>query len=109
MGRLKIQLMGFIFMTGFMAAIAGAYNMLLDRSTTQDSLQPSIGVNGFVVMYALTFFFANWGPNATTFVIPAELFPTTWKSTGHGFSAAMGKARAACHFLFPCLFIIFCN
>ena len=37
---------------------------------------------------------ANWGPNATTFVIPAELFPTKWKSTGHGISAAAGKAGA---------------
>ncbi|CAN1244915.1 Low affinity inorganic phosphate transporter 1 [Linum grandiflorum] len=30
---------------------------------------------GFVVLYALTFFFANFGPNATTFVVPAEIFP----------------------------------
>jgi hypothetical protein len=25
---------------------------------------------------ALTFFFANWGPNSTTFIIPGEAFPT---------------------------------
>ncbi|KAL5851377.1 hypothetical protein ACOSQ3_006495 [Xanthoceras sorbifolium] len=30
---------------------------------------------GFVVMYSLTFFFANFGPNATTFVVSAEIFP----------------------------------
>ena len=94
LGRIKIQLMGFTLMTVFMSALAGGYFHLLDRSDSQSTLNPSAGVQGFVVMYALTFFFANWGPNATTFVIPAELFPTTWKSTGHGFSAASGKVRS---------------
>ena len=45
-------------------------------------------------MYALTFFFANFGPNATTFIIPAELFPARLRSTCHGISAAAGKAGA---------------
>ena len=45
-------------------------------------------------MYALCFFFINFGPNSTTFIYPAELFPTSWKSTGHGLSAAAGKAGA---------------
>ena len=80
-----------------MAAIAGGYNQLLQPNTDDamglNSKQPN-GVNGFVALYALCFFFANWGPNATTFVIPAELFPTKWKSTGHGISAAAGKAGA---------------
>eukprot|EP01137_Pigoraptor_chileana_P029180 Opistho-2@14043 len=42
----------------------------------------------------LLFFFANWGPNSTTFVIPAELFPSKYRSTAHGISAAWGKAGA---------------
>ncbi|KAG6597367.1 putative inorganic phosphate transporter 1-7, partial [Cucurbita argyrosperma subsp. sororia] len=49
---------------------------------------------GFVVMYSLTFFFANFGPNATTFVVPAEIFPARLRSTCHGISAASGKAGA---------------
>ncbi|XP_028109241.1 inorganic phosphate transporter 1-4-like [Camellia sinensis] len=49
---------------------------------------------GFVVMYSLTFFFANFGPNATTFVVPAEIFPVRLRSTCHGISAASGKAGA---------------
>ncbi|EIE21338.1 hypothetical protein COCSUDRAFT_56561 [Coccomyxa subellipsoidea C-169] len=44
----------------------------------------------FIVMYALTFFFANFGPNATTFVTPVELFTTKYRSTLHGISAACG-------------------
>nr|GFA91720.1 inorganic phosphate transporter 1-11-like [Tanacetum cinerariifolium] len=48
----------------------------------------------FAALYALTFFFANFGPNSTTFVLPAELFPTRVRSTCHAISAASGKAGA---------------
>uniref|UniRef100_A0A803LS70 Phosphate transporter n=1 Tax=Chenopodium quinoa TaxID=63459 RepID=A0A803LS70_CHEQI len=37
-------------------------------------------------------FCANFGPNATTFMIPAEIFPTRLRSTCHGISAAAGRA-----------------
>ena len=47
---------------------------------------------GFVALCALTFFFSNFGPNTTTFIVPAELFPA--RSTCHGISAAAGKAGA---------------
>ena len=50
--------------------------------------------NGWIAMYAFTFFFANFGPNSTTFIVPAELFPTKFKATGHGICAAIGKAGA---------------
>ena len=49
---------------------------------------------GFFVMYSLTFFFANFGPNVTTFVVPAEIFPARFRSTCHGISAASGKLGA---------------
>ena len=48
----------------------------------------------FLVLYALTFFFANFGPNSTTFFIPAEVFATKFRSTLHGVSAATGKLGA---------------
>lgn len=38
--------------------------------------------------------FQNFGPNATTFIIPGEVFPTRYRSTGHGISAASGKLGA---------------
>ncbi|KAJ9696916.1 hypothetical protein PVL29_008915 [Vitis rotundifolia] len=84
MGRFAIQLMGFFFMTVFMFALAFPY----DHWTRKDNRI------GFVVMYSLTFFFANFGPNATTFVVPAEIFPARFRSTCHGISAASGKAGA---------------
>ncbi|KAF8392207.1 hypothetical protein HHK36_022549 [Tetracentron sinense] len=83
-GRFAIQLMGFFFMTVFMFALAIPYN----HWTHKDNRI------GFVVMYSLTFFFANFGPNATTFVVPAEIFPARLRSTCHGISAAAGKAGA---------------
>ena len=46
------------------------------------------------VLYALTFFFANFGPNSTTFILPAEVFATKFRSTLHGISASMGKLGA---------------
>ncbi|OMP06635.1 Phosphate permease [Corchorus capsularis] len=84
MGRFAIQLMGFFFMTVFMFALAIPYHHW--------TLKPNR--IGFVVMYSLTFFFANFGPNATTFVVPAEIFPARLRSTCHGISAASGKAGA---------------
>jgi len=84
MGRFAIQLMGFFFMTVFMFALAFPY----DHWTHKDNRI------GFVVLYSLTFFFANFGPNATTFVVPAEIFPARLRSTCHGISAAAGKLGA---------------
>lgn len=84
MGRFAIQLMGFFMMTVFMFALAIPYN----HWTHKDNRI------GFVAMYSLTFFFANFGPNATTFVVPAEIFPARFRSTCHGISAASGKLGA---------------
>ncbi|KAF5465949.1 hypothetical protein F2P56_015912 [Juglans regia] len=84
MGRFAIQLMGFFFMTVFMFALAIPYNHWIQKSHRI----------GFVIIYALTFFFANFGPNSTTFIVPAEIFPARLRSTCHGISAACGKAGA---------------
>ncbi|KAL6516168.1 putative inorganic phosphate transporter 1-7 [Orobanche gracilis] len=83
-GRFTIQLIGFFFMTVFMFALAFPYDHWI---------KPDNRI-GFVVIYSLTFFFANFGPNATTFVVPAEIFPARLRSTCHGISAAAGKMGA---------------
>lgn len=83
-GRFTIQLLGFFFMTVFMFALAIPYHHW------------TLKVNniGFIVMYGFTFFFANFGPNSTTFIVPAEIFPARFRSTCHGISSAAGKAGA---------------
>ena len=45
-------------------------------------------------MFTLSQFTLNIGPNATTFLIPAEVFPTRVRGTAHGISAAAGKCGA---------------
>ena len=45
-------------------------------------------------LYCFANFFQNFGPNVTTFVIPGEVFPTRYRATGHGLSAACGKLGA---------------
>lgn len=48
----------------------------------------------FVFLYCMANFFQNFGPNTTTFIVPGEVFPTRYRSTGHGISAASGKLGA---------------
>ena len=84
LGRFKIQLMGFFMMTAFMLGLAIPYDTLKEKNHRIT----------FVVLYAFTFFFANFGPNSTTFIVPAEVFPARLRSTCHGISAAAGKAGA---------------
>ncbi|KAF0892426.1 hypothetical protein E2562_015488 [Oryza meyeriana var. granulata] len=83
-GRFVIQLGGFFIMTEFMLGLAIPYH----HWTTKGNHI------GFVVMYAFTFFFANFGPNSTTFIVPAEIFPARLRSTCHGISSAAGKMGA---------------
>ncbi|KAJ2004785.1 hypothetical protein GGI04_001641 [Coemansia thaxteri] len=82
-GRIRIQLMGFAALTVLYIVLGFAYHQILDRS-----------VAGFIVLFTLAQLFQNFGPNVTTFVIPGEVFPTRFRSTAHGISAAMGKLGA---------------
>ncbi|XP_058092360.1 low affinity inorganic phosphate transporter 4-like [Magnolia sinica] len=82
-GRFIIQLIGFFMMSLFMLIMGIKYDYLKEENKRL-----------FAVLYGLTFFFANFGPNSTTFVLPAELFPTRVRSTCHAMSAAAGKAGA---------------
>jgi PHS family inorganic phosphate transporter-like MFS transporter len=83
-GRKAIQFLGFVMMKGLMLVVATFYHSLT---------QPGRRI-WLVVMYTFTFFFANFGPNSTTFIIPAEIFPAHVRTTCHGISAAAGKVGA---------------
>ena len=78
MGRKAIQIVGF----GMMAISFAAMALIpgLDKM-----------VWPFVTIYGISFFFTEFGPNATTFVYPSEIFPVRVRTTGHGVAAAMGK------------------
>mmetsp|Transcript_23234 Transcript_23234/g.50476 ORF Transcript_23234/g.50476 Transcript_23234/m.50476 type:complete len:921 (-) Transcript_23234:71-2833(-) len=47
-----------------------------------------------VLVYGMTFFFANYGPNTTTFILPSLVYSAECRSTLNGLSAAAGKLGA---------------
>jgi hypothetical protein len=51
-------------------------------------------IKSFQAMYFISSFFNQFGPNAVTFLVAAEVFPTPIRATAHGFSAACGKLGA---------------
>jgi len=83
LGRKWIQIMGFIMLTILFLIMGIGFNAIRDYSTVL-----------FIAIFTLTQFFMNFGPNATTFIVPGEVFPTRYRSTAHGISAAMGKLGA---------------
>ncbi|XVE94369.1 hypothetical protein REPUB_Repub02eG0002900 [Reevesia pubescens] len=84
-GRVKIQMIGFFFMAMVYFAIGIPYKYYWSDENRS---------YGLMAVYALSFFFANFGPNTTTFIVPAELFPARFRSTCHGISGAVGKVGA---------------
>ncbi len=81
-GRRPLQYIGF-------GVMAFAFLFLSLGWDTLENILPA-----FLAIYGLTFFFANFGPNTTTFVYPSEVFPTAFRTTGHGIAAASGKIGA---------------
>jgi PHS family inorganic phosphate transporter-like MFS transporter len=79
-GRRPIQIGGFAVLTLLFCIIGFGYHILSEGS--------------LLALYILAQIFFNFGPNTTTFVIPGECFPTRYRSTCHGLSAAMGKLGA---------------
>lgn len=49
---------------------------------------------GLITLFVLVQFVLGGGPNITTFLNPVEVFPTRVRGSGHGISAAAGKAGA---------------
>jgi MFS family permease len=48
----------------------------------------------FLVVFGISYFFTEFGPNTTTFVLPSEVFPVSQRTTGHGIAAGVGKLGA---------------
>jgi MFS transporter, PHS family, inorganic phosphate transporter len=51
-------------------------------------------VGPFLAVLGLSYFFIEFGPNMTTFVLPSEVFPVSVRTTGHGMAAGIGKLGA---------------
>jgi MFS transporter, PHS family, inorganic phosphate transporter len=84
LGRKFIQILGFAMTAFFLGIAGGKFDVLTKKHNTA----------GFFVVFAFLQFFFNFGANTTTFIIPAEVFPSRVRATAHGVSAAVGKLGA---------------
>jgi PHS family inorganic phosphate transporter-like MFS transporter len=75
-----IQFWGFVVLFVLFIVTGSAWTTLLDNSRS-----------GLIILYVLSHIAFNLGPNVTTFIIPAEIFPTRYRCTCHGIAAASGK------------------
>ena len=80
-GHRRLQHIGF-------AVIAVAFLVLGAVPVLTTAVAP------FLVVFGLSYFFIEFGPNTTTFVLPAEVFPVSMRTTGHGVAAGIGKLGA---------------
>jgi len=87
-GRVKMQYIGFLAMFVFYIVIYGQWENMGAQGSTQS------GLHAFQALYYLSSFFNQFGPNATTWLVAGEIFPTDIRAGYHGFAACMGKLGA---------------
>jgi MFS transporter, putative metabolite transport protein len=93
LGRIRLQIAGFI------GCSIGLFIASLSVDLTGDAKIALIFV-GFMLFDFMT----NLGPNAQTYLLAGEVFPTAVRGQGAGFAAAFAKIGAvATAFLFPIL------
>jgi hypothetical protein len=110
-GRVHMQAVGFIAMFVFYIIIYGQWNNMgnsgdrvyildpatglpvepyaaLNPSKYNTRLNPNTnGMHAFQALYYLASFFNQFGPNATTWLVAGEIFPTEIRATNHGIGA----------------------
>jgi MFS family permease len=94
-GRIRLQILGFIgcaaglLLASFSSLVSGGASTLLIFA-------------GFMLFNFMT----NLGPNAQTYLLAGEVFPTAIRGKGAGFAAAFAKVGAVLTaFLFPILLV----
>ncbi|WWC87470.1 uncharacterized protein L201_002359 [Kwoniella dendrophila CBS 6074] len=83
-GRKRMQIIGFL----------GDGVLFLIAAIWYKELSSPAHIRGFQTIYYLSSFFQQFGPNCTTFLLAAEVFPVSVRATAHGLSAASGKLGA---------------
>lgn len=85
LGRMRLQIIGFLGMAVGLVILAAS-----------GLVPPGSGAEGGLVLAGFVVFnlMMNAGPNATTFLLSGEVFPTAIRATGAGFAAAFAKAGA---------------
>jgi MFS transporter, PHS family, inorganic phosphate transporter len=80
LNRARLQLYGFLLLA-LIFTILGTIFITLHQS----------GGWAIITLYILAQTFFNFGPNSTTYIIAGEVFPTRYRASCHGISAAAGK------------------
>ena len=94
LGSIRMQIVGFV------GCAAGLGIAAASAVVPNATIQTVLIFAGFITFQFMT----NAGPNAQTYLIAGEVFPTSVRGTGAGFAAASGKVGAAITaFLFPTL------
>ncbi|MHB2024984.1 MAG: MFS transporter, partial [Mycobacteriales bacterium] len=90
-GHRRLQWIGFVVMAAAFAVIGIVPGV-------------TVAVVPFLLAYGVSYLFSEFGPNTTTFVLAAELYPVSMRTTGHGISAGVAKLGAFVGvFVFPIL------
>ena len=84
-GRIKMQIAGFAGMTMGMVLL-----VLAAQAADGPEAHIALVIGGFILFN----FAMNIGPNATTFTLAAQLFPTSIRASASGFAAASAKVGA---------------
>ncbi len=81
--NVRLQAIGFLlsFIGLFMLAFSHSFSPMVNTS---------IVFTGFIMFN----FFINAGPGITTYLLPAKIYPTDIRATGHGFASGCGKLGA---------------
>eukprot|EP01134_Creolimax_fragrantissima_P006604 CFRG6604T1 len=79
-GRLRLQVAGLNIVA----------LLLLISAVFFDQLAPGL----LIFFYISSSFFGSAGPNATTYVVPTEVYPVALRATCHGMSSFAGKSGA---------------
>ncbi len=85
-GRVTLQAQGFLWVTVGLLVMCASHFFITN---------PSVHLTCILAGFAIFNFFINAGPGATTYLIPAEVYPTHLRGKGHGFATACGKIGAA--------------
>jgi hypothetical protein len=95
LSRVTLQIAGFLGMALGLLMVAAS-----SLYTAASASQMGLIFGGFMVFNL----FMNMGPNATTYLLSGETFPTPIRATGAGFAASMAKFGAVLGtFFFPIL------
>lgn len=87
-GRKRLQIGSFVMLMVLFAILALCYDTFTGPNANRGTDA------AFIILYGLTFFFNQFGPNSTTYLIPGEIYTSSVRTTCHGISAAMGKFGA---------------